>query len=30
MLVWGDKDPLTPRTAAQIVIDALPGVRYEC
>ena len=29
MLVWGEKDPLTPPTAAQIVIDALPGVRYE-
>ena len=29
MLVWGEKDPLTPPTAAQIVIDALPGVHYE-
>lgn len=29
MLVWGDRDPLTPPSGARRLIGALPGVRYE-
>ncbi|MDT7682860.1 MAG: hypothetical protein QOG57_3170 [Pseudonocardiales bacterium] len=29
MLVWGERDPLTPPAAARVLTDALPGVRTE-
>jgi pimeloyl-ACP methyl ester carboxylesterase len=29
MLVWGDKDPLVPPSAARVLIDALPGLHNE-
>jgi pimeloyl-ACP methyl ester carboxylesterase len=29
MLVWGEKDPLTPPNGAQALIDAVPGLRNE-
>jgi pimeloyl-ACP methyl ester carboxylesterase len=29
MLIWGEHDPLTPSSAARILIDVLPDVRYE-
>jgi pimeloyl-ACP methyl ester carboxylesterase len=29
MLIWGEKDPLTPPIAAQALIDAVPGLRNE-
>jgi pimeloyl-ACP methyl ester carboxylesterase len=29
MLIWGEKDPLTPPAAAQPLLDALPGLRCE-
>jgi pimeloyl-ACP methyl ester carboxylesterase len=29
LLIWGEKDPLVPPSAARALIDAVPGLRNE-